>query len=83
MNGMIAPVPVLWALGGVYLILVAASLLIAGMRLRRPERDVTELVQRVRSWWLMVVVFSAAIVSKTSGGTPNVWYRSAAAAPST
>jgi phosphatidate cytidylyltransferase len=62
MNGTMAPVPVLWALGGVYLILVAASLLIAGMRLRRPERDVTELVQRVRSWWLMVVVFSAAIL---------------------
>lgn len=62
MERAVAPVQVLWALGGVYLILILASLLIAGMRMRHPERDLTELSQRVRSWWVMVAVFSAAIL---------------------
>lgn len=54
--------PLLWALGGILAILVVASVLIAVMRWRRPEKDYTELAQRVKSWWVMVSVFSAALL---------------------
>ncbi len=54
--------PVLWSLGGLYVLLVAASLIAALLRRRQPERDLTELVQRIRSWWVMVTVFTVAMV---------------------
>ena len=54
--------PLLWALGGIYVLLVIASLFIAWQQRRWPERNLTELVQRVRSWWIMVAIFSAALL---------------------
>ncbi|MCU0935893.1 MAG: phosphatidate cytidylyltransferase [Gammaproteobacteria bacterium] len=54
---------VLGTLGSVYALLVLASVSVAWLRARRPERDFTELGQRVRSWWVMVTVFSVAILS--------------------
>ena len=53
---------VLWSLGGLYAILVVASVFVALIRWRAPERDRTELVQRIRSWWIIVTLFSAAMV---------------------
>ena len=54
--------PVLWSLGGLYLILLSASLVVTILRWRDPERDLTELAQRIRSWWIIVTVFTAAMV---------------------
>lgn len=54
--------PLLWALGGIYVLLFIASLFIAWQQKRQPERNLTELVQRVRSWWIMVAIFSAALL---------------------
>jgi len=51
-----------WSLAALYGILLVASLAVWGLRRRWPERDFTELSQRVRSWWLMVVIFTAAML---------------------
>lgn len=41
--------------------LVAASLATFALRRLKPERDWTELAQRVRSWWVMAIVFTVAV----------------------
>lgn len=53
---------VLWSLGGLYAILLIASAVLALVRWRAPERDRSELIQRVRTWWIIVTLFSAALV---------------------
>ena len=53
---------VLFALAGLYLILITASAWVVILRWRAPEKDRTELVQRIRSWWIIVTVFTAAMV---------------------
>jgi phosphatidate cytidylyltransferase len=53
---------VLWVLGGVYALLVVASLVQWAMQRRRPERDLGELRSRIRSWWVMVTLFTAAML---------------------
>ena len=51
-----------WALAGVYSLLVVASLTVWTIKRTSPDQDHTELVQRVKSWWVMVVIFSIAMV---------------------
>jgi len=53
---------VLIALAGLYFILVVASAAVALLRWRAPDKDRAELVQRIRSWWIIVTVFTAAMV---------------------
>ena len=53
---------VLWSLGGLYAILVVASVWVMMLRWRAPEKDGTELVQRIRSWWLIVSIFTLVII---------------------
>jgi phosphatidate cytidylyltransferase len=48
-------------LGGIFCILVVATALVGVLRHRSLETDYTELAQRIRSWWVMVVVFTLAI----------------------
>lgn len=52
-----------YALGGIFAVLVVASLTIFILRLLKPEHDWQELQQRVSSWWLIIIVFSLAMVS--------------------
>jgi phosphatidate cytidylyltransferase len=52
---------VVWALAGLLVILVAASLVVWALRRARPGQDYGELVLRVRSWWAMVGVFTLAM----------------------
>lgn len=56
------PLAVLWGIGGIFVLLVAASIVVAALRRLRPHRDYAELRARVASWWIMVTVFSVAIV---------------------
>jgi phosphatidate cytidylyltransferase len=51
-----------WAVAGLFSILVAASLVVWALRRARPERDLGELVLRVKSWWVMASVFTLAMV---------------------
>ncbi|MCA8959765.1 MAG: phosphatidate cytidylyltransferase [Planctomycetes bacterium] len=56
------PTPVVAVLGGIFGVLVVSSLVVAVRRKRRPDRDDSELRQRVRSWWIMAGVFTAALL---------------------
>ncbi len=53
---------VLWSLGGLYALLGLASLIRWLLTRRHPDKDYTELAQRIRSWWVMVSVFTAAML---------------------
>jgi phosphatidate cytidylyltransferase len=49
-------------MAGIFVLLVAASILARVLRLRRPNADWTELIQRIRTWWIMATVFMVALV---------------------
>ena len=53
---------VLLALGGVFAILVVATLVLAVLRRARPQLQLTEVRLRVRTWWVMAGVFTLALV---------------------
>ena len=55
-----------WTMGGLFGLLVLSTIVIAALRRLQPGKDHSELVQRIRSWWVMVGVFSLAmVVSRT------------------
>lgn len=54
--------PVNLALGGVFLILIIASVIIWALKTSKPQTDYSELVLRIRSWWIMIGMFTLAIV---------------------
>ena len=54
---------VLLCVGGLYALLIVASLAVFFLRWRTPDQDRTELGQRIRSWWIIVGLFTVAIVS--------------------
>ncbi len=56
--------PLLWALGGLYVLLGSASLIVGVLKRRDPERH-GELVARVNSWWVMISLFTLAILVST------------------
>jgi phosphatidate cytidylyltransferase len=64
MNIMLLDTPpvVLWFLAGLYLILITASIAIRVIRPKMGEADYRELYLRVRSWWIMITIFSLALV---------------------
>ena len=43
-------------------VLVVASVAVALLKRRRPEKDFSELSARVRAWWIMAAVFFGAVV---------------------
>jgi phosphatidate cytidylyltransferase len=55
---------VLWSLGGLYAILMVASVWVKVLRWREHGKDRSELVQRIRSWWVIVCVFTVAMVMR-------------------
>ncbi len=57
---------VLWMLGAIFCILMAATVLVGLLRRRSPEADYAELSQRIRSWWVMVMIFTLAMVLNRS-----------------
>jgi phosphatidate cytidylyltransferase len=57
----------LWVMIGVLALLVIASLIRQVLAVRHPEKDYTELRQRIQSWWWMVaVLFVSLVVSNTT-----------------
>jgi phosphatidate cytidylyltransferase len=57
---------VLYSLAGLYVILAVASLTTAILKRIKPDKDYTELTQRVNSWWVMVTIFTLAMVLNQS-----------------
>ena len=43
-------------------VLVVASVAVATLKRAKPQKDFTELAARVHAWWVMAVVFFAAIL---------------------
>jgi phosphatidate cytidylyltransferase len=57
---------VLATLGGVFALLVVATLVLAVLRRARPGLELTEVRLRVKTWWIMAGVFTLAmVVSRT------------------
>lgn len=56
--------PLLWSLGGLYLLLITASVIASLLKRQQPEKH-AELVARVNSWWVMILIFSLAIIIST------------------
>lgn len=57
---------VYWSLGGLYGILIVASLVVAMLARFKPGKDYSELTLRVKSWWVMVSIFTLAMVLSRS-----------------
>lgn len=55
------PRNVLWVFGAIVALLVVATLIVAWMRRGDTDGKHVELAARVRSWWVLVFVFAAAI----------------------
>lgn len=53
---------VLWSLAGLYVLLLIASAITAILKKSNPDKNYTELSQRMSSWWVMVTIFTLAMV---------------------
>lgn len=56
--------PVLYTLAGIFGLLAIASITTLGLAISKPETDYSELKDRIKSWWIMVSIFSLAILLK-------------------
>lgn len=51
----------IWVIGSLFAVLLLASAIVAILGWKSPNHDFTELNNRVKSWWVMVLIFSLAI----------------------
>ncbi len=51
------------SLSAIFVVLIFANIIVFGLGLKYPQKDWLELRQRVRSWWIIIIVFSVAMVS--------------------
>ena len=52
----------LTAVAGIFGLLVVGSVALWLVKRARPEKDLTELVQRTKSWWVMAAIFTVAVL---------------------
>ncbi|MBD2189136.1 phosphatidate cytidylyltransferase [Pseudanabaena sp. FACHB-723] len=64
MMGIDVAMPVLYTLAGIFGLLAIASITTLGLAISKPETDYSELKDRIKSWWIMVSIFSLAILLK-------------------
>ena len=57
---------VLWSLAGLFLLLALASGVASMLKHANPHKDYQELILRIRSWWIMVSIFTVAMVLSDS-----------------
>jgi phosphatidate cytidylyltransferase len=57
------PPALLWGLGGVLGVLTLAVAITTALPLLRPGGDFTNLRQRINSWWVMIALLAAALLS--------------------
>lgn len=51
-----------WTIAGIFGVLALVTVAVGVLRRLRPEADWTELRQRINSWWIIVAVFTIAII---------------------
>lgn len=51
-----------WTIGGIFGLLVLATLILFLLRWWKPKLNLQELSQRIKSWWMMVILFALAMV---------------------
>src|SRR5712671_2525747 len=56
-----------WTLLAVVIALIAATAIVGVMIRRQPERDFRELWLRMRTWWVIVVLFIVAVLLNRAG----------------
>ena len=61
MSGTSINANILWALGGVVGLLMLATVTVFAAGKLKPKADLTNLKDRIRSWWIMLAIFSLAI----------------------
>lgn len=62
MRWLILAPEVRWTLAGIFGVLVFASVFVAVLRRLKPQRDYRELQKRINTWWLMVSIFTLAMI---------------------
>lgn len=62
--------PVLSAIMGIWGLLILASLGVFALTRIKPQKDYTELARRTKSWWVMIGIFTGAMLS---GQTASLW----------
>lgn len=62
MGWLALPIAVQWTLAGIFAFLVTASIVVAVLRRWKPSKNLHELSKRVNTWWMMVVVFTLAMI---------------------
>lgn len=55
------PSEVIWTLGGILCLLVLSSIVVSLLQWRKPDGDYRELTARLRTWWVIVLLFSLAL----------------------
>jgi len=56
------PMPVLYAIGAIFAVLIVATIIVWWIGRNKPGEGATELMLRVKSWWIMIGVFTLAMV---------------------
>ena len=56
--------PVLYTFAGIFGLLAIASFTVLGLAFSHQENDYSELKARIKSWWIMLMIFSFAILLK-------------------
>ncbi|MBW4552678.1 MAG: phosphatidate cytidylyltransferase [Aphanocapsa sp. GSE-SYN-MK-11-07L] len=62
MQIVLPPIPVMIALSGIYGLLLIGTGMICGLVYTKPETDYTELKDRIKSWWVIVTVFTLTLI---------------------
>ncbi|MBT8163974.1 MAG: phosphatidate cytidylyltransferase [Acidimicrobiia bacterium] len=52
-----------FALGGIYVVLTAATVIDLSLRRLKPRLDLREVTLRIRSWWVMAIIFTVALLA--------------------
>ncbi len=55
------PTEVNWTLAGIFAVLVLSSVLLYCWRRLKPQADLAEMTARLRTWWVIAVLFSLAV----------------------
>src|ERR1039457_5275305 len=63
MNFLMTDAVCLTAMSGMFVLLTVASVITGLFRKLRPEKDVSEVVLRIKTWWAIVLMFCVVMVS--------------------